>query len=186
MRFLVSLVILASTIAAGAQEQVLVLQRLWASTPSLEYNDCIEVKSDGSYQFEHTSLNLGQEDRRQVHVGRFSDDEMKQLSAIVNGPALRSLSTPKPGPGFMTWGPDFDLLWVVIGRGDNFQSLAFDSSGGGNHKYAGTRLPTLHQTPAMKPLFDWYKQASKRKDDIDKNALPTCSLRIKQAFSLRP
>lgn len=154
MRFLVSLAILACATAACAQEQVLVLQRLWASTPTLEYNDCLEVRSDGSYQFEHTSLSLGQEDRRQVHVGKFSDDEMKQLRAIIDEPAFQSLSTPKPGSGFMTAGPDFDLLWVVIRRDGNSQALAFDSSGGGNHKYAGTRLPTLHQTPEAKPLFD--------------------------------
>jgi hypothetical protein len=31
----------------------------------------------------------------------------------------------------------------------------------------------------MKPLLDWYEQLTKRKNDIDKVATPTCPLKVR-------
>jgi hypothetical protein len=100
---------------------------------------------------------------------------MKELQEVLDDPALLSLTTPKPGKGFMA--ASFDFLWAAINRGSSRQLLYLES-GAGASKVSGDRLPSLNQTPAMKPLMTWYKQISKRKDDVDKTATPTCSLKI--------
>ena len=169
---------LLSLSAADAQN-LLLIQRTWANNPSNESSDCVQVESDGSYHFEHTPMSLGQAGTRQIHAGKLSDEEMKQLQGLLDEPGLQSLTTPKPGPGSMMGGPSFDLLWVIIGRNNQRQTLNFNS-GGENSKYtSGTRLPSVYQTPAIKPLLDWYKQISKRKNDIDKTAAAACSLEIR-------
>ena len=165
--------------SAGAQ-QLLLIQRTWTINASSQSSDCLAVGRDGSYHFERTPLDLGRPGQRQIHVGKLSDDEMKQLTAMLNDPALQSLTTPKPAPGFMTGGPDFELLWVLINRDGQSQFLNFDDTAGGNKISAGNRLPSVYQTAAMKPLMNWYKQISKRKDDIDKTAAPTCSIEVRQ------
>jgi hypothetical protein len=105
---------------------------------------------------------------------------MKQLQRLLDDPSLQSLTTPKPSAGSMMGGSSFDLLWIVVGRGNQSQTLNFNS-GGENSKYAtGTRLPSVYQTPAVKPLLDWYKQISKRKRDIVNGAAATCSIQIRR------
>lgn len=164
--------------SATAQQQLLLIQRTWANTPSNESTDCVEVQSDGAYHFEHTPLDLGQPEKRQIHVGKLSDGEIKDLQQILDDPALRSLTTPKFGNGFMS--PDFDFLTATINRGDHRQLLSFESAAGPNKPTNGSHLPSVSQTPAIKPLMNWYKQISKRKDDIDKTAAPKCSLEIRR------
>jgi hypothetical protein len=180
MRPLLALVWLLFPLSAANAQQVLLMQRTWANNPSNESSDCVQVDSDGSYHFEHTPMSLGQPGTRQIHAGKLSDEEMKQLQAMLNEPALQSLTTPKPGPGSMMGGASFDLLWVIIGRNNLHQTLNFNS-GGENSKYtSGTRLPSVYQTPAIKPLLDWYRQISKRKNDVDKTATATCSIQIRR------
>ena len=163
---------------ATAQQPLLLIQRTWANNPTNETSDCVQVENDGSYHFEHTPMSLGQPERRQIHVGKLSDEEMKQLEAMLDDPALQSLSTPKPGNGLMA--SDFDWLWVTINRGNDRQLLFFESAAGPNKFPTGVRVPSVNQTPAIKPLVNWYKLISKRKDDIDKSATPTCSLEIRR------
>lgn len=102
---------------------------------------------------------------------------MKDLQQMLDNPELRSLTTPKLGNGFRA--PDYDFLSVAIDRGNDRQLLFFESAAGPTKAGAGSHLPSLSQTPAMKPLMNWYKQISKRKDDIDKTAAPECSLEIR-------
>ncbi len=40
-------------------------------------------------------------------------------------------------------------------------------------------VTSIYKTLAMKPLLDWYQQLTKRKNDIDKAATPTCSLNVR-------
>jgi hypothetical protein len=163
---------------AGAQ-QLLLMQRTWANNPANESSDCVQVEADGSYHFEHTPMSLGQAGKRQIHTGKLSDEEMKQLQGVLADSSLQSLTTPKPSAGSMMGGSSFDLLWIVIGRGNQTQTLQFNS-GGESSKYA-TRLPSVYQTPAVKPLLDWYKQISKRKDDVDDAATtPVCSIQMRR------
>jgi hypothetical protein len=179
MRFFA--VLLWSLIAIGgayAQNQVLLIQRMWADSPTREYNDCLEVNNDGSYRFEHTPIDLGQPDRRQIHIGKLSEQEMKQFAGLLDDPALISLTTPNPVNGAVSGG---DLWWFAIKRSERSQLLRFASSSGTYYQVpVRGGLPSLSQTPAMKPLLNWYKQMTKRKDDIDKTAAPTCSLKVRR------
>ncbi len=160
-----------------AEDQVLRIQRMWADSPTKDYTDCVEVKVDGSYRFEHTSIDLGRPDHPQVHLGKLAEDEMKQLTGLLNEPALESLTTPSPSKGAVSGG---DLWWFSINRGDHPQLLRFASSSGAYYEVpARGGLPSLSQAPAMKPLLSWYKQMTKRKDDIDKTATPACSLKVR-------
>jgi hypothetical protein len=180
MRPLLGLLWFLLSLSAANAQQLLLMQRTWANNPGNESSDCVQVETDGAYHFEHTPISLGQAGTRQIHAGKLSDEEMKQLQGLLDEPALQSLTTPKPGPGSMMGGASFDLLWIIIGRDRQSQTMYFNS-GGENSKYAtGTRLPTVYQTPAVKPLLDWYKQISKRKNDVDKTANSTCSIQIRR------
>ena len=157
-----------------AQDQMLLIQRMWADSPTKDYTDCVQVKSDGSYRFEHTPIDLGQQGHRQIHLGKFSEEEMSQLIGLLDDPAIKSLTTPSKGP--VSGG---DLWWFQIARTEQSQLLRFASSSGTPYEApARGGLPNLNQTPAMKPLLNWYRQISKRKDDIDKGAVPACSLKV--------
>ena len=165
--------------AANAQ-QLLLMQRTWANNPANESSDCVQVNADGSYHFEHTPMSLGQTGTRQIHAGKLTDEEMKELRAVLDEPPLESLTTPKPSPGSMMGGASFDLLWIIIGRNHQPQTLYFNSGGESSKYTSGTRLPSVYQTPALKPLLEWFKQISKRKNDIDKTASATCSIEIRR------
>lgn len=179
MRFFA--VLLWSLVAVGdafAQDQLLLIQRMWADSPTRDYTDCLELHNDGSYRFEHTPIDLGQPDRRQIHMGKLREEEMKQFTELLDDPALQSLTTPNQVKGAVSGG---DLWWFSIKRGDHSQLLRFASSSGTYYEApARGGLPSLSQTPAMKPLLNWYKQMTKRKDDIDKGAAPTCSLKVRR------
>jgi hypothetical protein len=160
-----------------AEDEVLRIQRMWADSPTKDYADCVEVKGDGSYRFERVSIDSGRPDRPQVHLGNLTEDEMKQLTGLLNEPALESLTTPTRSKSVVSGG---DLWWFSINRGDHTQLLSFASSSGGYYEVpAGGGLPSLSQVPAMKPLISWYKQMTKRKGNIDKTAAPTCSLKVR-------
>jgi hypothetical protein len=178
MRFAVALVLTLLLLGmAHAQDQVLLIQRMWADSPTREATDCVEVKGDGSYRFEHTPIDLGRPDRPQVHLGKLTDEEMKQLTDLLDNPALQSLNTPSLSKGAVSGG---DLWWFSINRSGHSQLLRFASSSGAYYEVpARGGLPSLSQTPAVKPLANWYKQITKRKDDVDKTATPTCSLKVR-------
>ncbi len=180
MRFLVALLWILLPLCAADAQRLLMMQRTWANNPANESSDCMQVDADGSYHFEHTPMNLGQASTRQIHAGKLSDEELKQLQEVLDEPALQSLTTPKPSRGSMMAGASFDLLWVIIGRNGQSQILYFNSGGESSKYTTGTRLPSVYQTPAVKPLLDWYKQISKRKNDVDKTATATCSIQIRR------
>jgi len=178
MRRIAELMFTLLLMSSAYGQQLLLMQRTWAQNQTTESSDCLQVESDGAYHFEHTMMDLWQPGRREIHAGKLSDDEMKQLREILDNPSLQSLATPTLGNGFMA--PDFDFLWVTINRGNDAQHLVFESAAGPHKSSAGSRIPSLSQTPAMSPLMNWYKQISKRKNDIDKKATPTCSLNIRR------
>ncbi len=156
----------------------MVLQRNWSSMPTF-YRDCMEVKGDGSYRFEHSGVSMQEPESHQIHAGKFSEDEMKQLLAILDDPALESLTTPQLGANGLTVGSDVDTFWLAINRGNHPQTLFFDSTSSSGKKFSSERLPSLYRTTAMKPLLSWYKQFGKRKDDIDKTATPACKFQVR-------
>ncbi len=57
MRFTAAFVLLFVGLA-HAQNQLLLIQRVWAASPTTESSDCVEVQTDGSYRFEHTLRRL--------------------------------------------------------------------------------------------------------------------------------
>lgn len=184
MRVLAGFFLTLAFVSTANAQQLLVMQRNWSSINGLSnaaiYRDCVEVKWDASYRFEHNTAEVGQADHHQIHVGKFTDDEMKQLQTILEAPDLAALTTPNPGQGSMTMATDFDQLWVAVLRPKQPQMLFFDSStSSGEKKSSGTKLPSLYKTAAMKPLLDWYKQLGKRKSDIDKTATPSCSFTVR-------
>jgi len=175
MRFITAMLCVSIALgSADAQQQLLLLHHSWWESGAQSHSDCIEVESDGSYHFEHTPIFIGQPERHKIHAGKFRDDEMNQLKELLDDPALQSLTTPNPGNTGMT---GTDVWWISISRGDQTQRLWFASTSVPNVVPA-SRLPSINQTSATKPLLSWYKQLSKRKDDIDKTATPTCSLKI--------
>ncbi len=179
MRPLLALLWLLLSFCAADAQNLLLMQRTWANSPANQSSDCVQVEADGSCHFEHTPMSPGQTGTRQIHADKLSDEQMKQLQGILDEPALQSLTTPKPGAGSIMGGPSFDLLSVIIGRHGQPQTLYFNSGGESSRYATGTRLPSVYQTPAIKPLLDWYKQISKRKNDIDKTAAATCSIQIR-------
>jgi hypothetical protein len=185
MRVLAGLLLtLAALPTAHAQQQLLVLQRNWSSITALSnaafYRDCIQVKSDASYRFEHVATEFGQQQRYQIHVGKFTEDEMKQLQNILDAPPLVALTTPAPGQDSSMMATDLDQFWIAIQRDKRPQMLFFDSSSSSGQKIAtGTKLPSVYKTAAMKPLLEWYKQLGKRKSDIDKTATPACTFTVR-------
>ena len=183
MRVPAGLLVLVFLLPAAHAQQLLVMQRNYASANGLSpifFRDCVEVRTDDTYRFEHIAETPGQKDHFQIHVGKLSDDQGKNLRQILDETALRALTTPRPAPGSVAMGTDIDILWVAIARDTGPQMLFFDStSSTARRASAASRLPSLYQTPAMKPLVNWYKQMSKQKNDIDKTATPGCSFRIK-------
>lgn len=168
---------LCAVVSGFSQQQLLLIQRNWSSMPTF-YRDCMQVSSDGSYRFEHSGVSMQEPEFDQIHVGKFSDEEMKQLQAILEEPSLQALSTPGLNPGGMTMGSDIDTFWIAIYRGNHPQVMFFDSTSSTGSKYASEHLPSLYRTAAMKPLVNWYKQMAKRKNDVDKTARPACAFQV--------
>jgi hypothetical protein len=166
------------SLTAAAQQQLLSLQRIWSDPAAQSYRDCVEIGDDGSYRLEHTVASWQNQQTHQIHIGRLSDDEIKQLRGMLNNDAFKSLNTPRPSGG---GGINFDLLWVEVARTSGLQMLYYDSSSRAPSQYSnGIRQPSFYNVPALKPLLSWYKQLSKRKSDIDKHAAPICTVKIQQ------
>jgi hypothetical protein len=176
MRFTIAFVLLFVGLA-HAQNQLLLIQRFWAASPTTESSDCVEVQNDGSYRFEHTPIDLGQPGTSKIHVGTLSVEERTQLTEMLNDPALLSLSRPTSSSGAVSGG---EVWRISINRGDHQQLLAFANSSAGSYELSiRGGVTSIYKTLAMKPLLDWYQQLTKRKDDIDKAATPTCSLKVR-------
>src|ERR1700753_2281416 len=99
------LVCLLLLLSSANAQRVLLMQRTWTNNPSNQSSDCVQVDLDGFYHFEHTPMTLLQTGTRQIHAGKLSEDEMKQLMGLLDDPALQSLTTPKISPGSMMGGP---------------------------------------------------------------------------------
>jgi hypothetical protein len=177
MRFIAAFVLLFAGFAS-AQDQLLLIQRSWAVSPTTESSDCVEVRTDGSYRYEHTPIASGQPGTTKIHRGTFTVDEKTELTEILNDPAVLSLSRPASSSRAMSGG---EVWRISISRGDHQQLLAFANSSSGVYELSvrGGMTSIYYKTIAMKPLLDWYQQLTRRKDDIDKTATPTCSLKVR-------
>jgi len=175
--FGLSLALLFAMQAPPAKQPVLLLQRNYFSTGTF-YTDCVQVQEDGSYRFEHRYAALYEHESHQIHAGKLTDDELRQLRAVLDEPGLQALRTPGLQSAGMTVGSDIDTYWVAIARSSTPQVLFFNSTTSSGKKYASQQLPSAYSTPAMKPLLNWYKQMGKRKGDIDKTAQPSCKFQV--------
>jgi hypothetical protein len=176
MRFIAAFVLLFVGLA-HAQNPLLLIERSWASSPTTESSDCVEVQTNGSYRFEHTSVDSGQPATTKIHLGTLSVEERSQLTEILNDPAVVSLSRPPSRKGAVSQG---EVWRISINRGDHQQQLAFANSSRGAYELSVRGgMTSIYKTLAMKPLLDWYQQVTKRKLDIDKAATPTCSLKVR-------
>ncbi len=161
---------------ARAQSQLLLIDRVWAASPTTESSDCVQVQTDGSYRFEHTPIDAGQPGTTKIHLGTLTSEERAQLTEILNDPAVVSLSRPASRKGVVSGG---EVWWISISRGDHQQLLNFANSSAGSYELSVRGgVTSIYKTLAMKPILDWYRQLTKRKDDIDKTATPTCSLKV--------
>ncbi len=176
MRFTAAFVLLFVGLA-HAQNQLLLIERSWAASPATESSDCVEVQTDGSYRFEHTPVDAGHPGPTKIHLGTLTSEESTQLTEILNDPAVVSLSRPASRKEGVSGG---EVWRISISRGDHQQLLAFANSSRGSYElsFRGGKT-SIYKTLAMKPLLDWYQQLTKRKDDIDKAATPTCSLDVR-------
>jgi hypothetical protein len=173
MRPLIALLWIVIPLCTANAQQLLVMHREWANDANDQSSDCVQVETDGSYRFEHTPFFRGQQGPHEIHAGKLGEDEMKQLAVILDDPALESLATPSPGSGSMRGGAPFDYLLVVIDRSGQTQKLYFNSSG--HNLSTGKHHPSIYQAPAIKPLWNWYKDVGKRKNNVDKTLAPLCS-----------
>jgi len=176
MRFTAAFVLFFAGLA-HAQNQLLLIQRFWAASPTTESSDCVEVQADGSYRFEHTLVDLGQPGTTKIRLGTLTVEERTQLTEILNDPALLSLSRPASPRGAASG----EEVWrISISRGDHQQLLAFANSSAGSYELSVRGgVTSIYKTLAMKPLLNWYQQLTRRKDDIDKAATSTCSLKVR-------
>ena len=176
MRFTAAFVLLLAGLA-HAQNQLLLIQRSWAVSPTTESSDCVAVKTDGSYRFEHTPLDLGKPGTTKVHLGTLTLDERAELTEILNDPAMLALSRPASAKSEVSGG---ELWWISINRGDHEQHLAFANSSAGSYELSVRGgMTSIYKTLAMKPFLEWYQEFTKRKFDIAKEATPTCSLKVR-------
>jgi|HubBroStandDraft_5_1064220.scaffolds.fasta_scaffold156363_1 hypothetical protein len=176
MRFIAAVVLLFVGLA-HAQNQLLLIERSWSASPTTESSDCVEVRTDGSYRFEHTPVDAGQPGTTKIHLGTLTSEESTQLTEILNDPAVVSLSRPASGKGLVSGG---EVWRISISRGDHQQLLAFANSPRGSYELSFRGgMTSIYKTLAMKPLLEWYQQLTKRKDDIAKAATPTCSLNVR-------
>jgi len=175
MRFIAAVVLLFVGLA-HAQNQLLLIERSWSASPTTESSDCVEVQTDGSYRFEHTPIDLGQPGTTKIRLGTLTVEERTQLTEILNDPALLSLSRPASPRGAASG----EEVWrISISRGDHQQLLAFANSSAGSYELSVRGgVTSIYKTLAMKPLLNWYQQLTRRKDDIDKAATSTCSLKV--------
>src|SRR3954469_856522 len=118
MRVLAGLLLALAALSSADAQQLLVMQRNWSSVTNLSnatyYRDCVQVNWDATYRLEHSSVEVGRQGQRQIHIGRFTDDEMKQLQSILEAPGLSDLRTPTPSQESMTVATDLDTLWLAI------------------------------------------------------------------------
>lgn len=176
MRFTAAFVLLFVGLA-HAQNQLLLIQRFWAASPTTDFSDCVEVQTGGSYRFEHIPVDSGQPGTTKIHLGTLTSEERTQLKEILNDPAVLSLSRPASPKGAVSGG---EVWRISISRGDHQQLLAFVNSSRGSYELSVRGgMTSIYKTLAMKPLLDWYQQLTKRKDDIAKAATPTCSLNVR-------
>src|SRR5580704_17973796 len=130
MRFIAAFVLLFVGLA-DAQNQLLLIQRFWATSPTTESSDCVEVQADGSYRFEHTPIDLGQPGTTKIRLGTLTVEERTQLTEILNDPALLSLSRPASPMGAKSR----EEVWQIsISRGDHQQLLAFANPSAGSYE----------------------------------------------------
>ena len=176
MRFTAAFVLLFVGLA-HAQNPLLLIERSWAASPTTEASDCVQVRTNGSYRLEHTSVDSGQPGTTKIHLGTLTSEEKTQLTEILNDPAVVSLSRPASRKGAVSAG---EVWRISINRGDHQQLLAFANSSRGSYELSVRGGETsIYKTLAMKPLLDWYQQLTKRKMDIDKTATPTCPLKVR-------
>ena len=140
MRFIAAFVLLLVGLA-HAQNQLLLIQRFWAASPTTESSDCVEVQTNGSYRFEHTSFDLGKPGTTQIHLGTLTLEERAQLTEILNDPALLSLSRPASRKGAA---PGEEVWRISISRGDHQQLLAFANSSSRSLRAIRSRRSTEH------------------------------------------
>lgn len=174
MRFIAAFALLFVGLA-HAQDPLLLIERSWAVSPTTESSDCVEVQSDGSYRFEHTSVDVGEPETTEIHLGTLTSEEKTQLVEILNDPAVLSLSRPASRKGPVSGG---EVWRISIDRGDHQQLLAFANSSRGSYELSVRGgMTSIYKTLAMKPILHWYQQLTKRRDDISKAATPGCSLK---------
>ena len=79
MRFTAAFVLFFAGLA-HAQNQLLLIQRFWAASPTTEFSDCVEVQTDGSYRFEHTPVDLRAARHRKNSPGHSSLSKRERSS----------------------------------------------------------------------------------------------------------
>lgn len=140
--------------------------------------DCYFVMPDGSYRREHSEARIdtvsphvpkGALDRAYVYVGVLTPDEMKDLTTLINNPAVRALVEPA------MLRKSFDFLDGTIVRPGESQQ---------NFRLGDDDLRS--KKAALKPLLEWMRGMEKRRGDQVKEATGTgCKLPNKVNFFIQ-
>jgi hypothetical protein len=159
--------------ASSAQElqKLVKLAYIWPAEQNAERLDCLEVYVDGSFVLErrHSDF-LDRTGSKKTYSGKLVAEGLGELNAILKDPKLIALgNAPKDVlVGYRDYA-QAEFLKVLIDRQSGSQFLIFDSG------LSKPPLPSLNRTPAIKPLFSWYKQLSRSKNAIDPKATVDCS-----------
>ncbi len=177
MRFTIAVLFLFAGLAHAQGHQLLLIQRVSATSPTAELSECIDVNTTGAFRYERTPVDSGQPGPSKIRVGTLTFEQRGHLNDLLNDPAVLSLSRPVAAKRIP---PGGEIWQISIYRGDHQQVLHFANSSTQNPELSvrgGAK--SIYNTLAMKQLLDWYQQMTKRKlDDVDKTATPTCSLSL--------
>ncbi len=161
---------------------LLFMRRVWTLGPAMQYA-CFEVTRDGAYRLEvDTSSPSRSRITAKVHAGKLSQSDLQEFEKLLDDPALKSLTLPaiSPQQNKLTSGfAGLDVLTINIHRDDGVQRLFFDDASRGPQ--SGTDpFPASYNTPAMKPLLDWYYRIDQQQNDVVSGAAPGCAKRIRE------
>jgi hypothetical protein len=120
---------------------------------------CLILFEDGRYRWETKAQKI--RDSRvntQVFEGRFAVQDVQQLQAILNSPAIRNRTSPGPSGGIPV--QEMDLVFLNIPRKDGLQKVGF-------WRYfaayrtgaAGMPVSEDNGLKLLKPLDRWLKSA---------------------------
>ena len=152
-----------------SESQFLVrLKYIKSDLPTSVSTTCIAVFPDGRFHLEQRS-DLP-ESKPQVYEDSLADNDLKSLRTIIDDPELKDLKGIDTNNVIVRQREHGEVVWARISRGENTQSLLFNSQTGSSEQ-SSKALPT-----PLSALVGWSdataKTLNRRKIHPLKNAKP--------------